>query len=132
MTTRAEAESILNTVFVTAWGGVTPSTLLNVELEGEGEWCRVSIEDGPSIQETMAVVGDRTVEARATLVAEIYVKRNAGTSRADALAQVFEDAFEMKTLSGCHLRAASRLHVGEVNQWHKVVSRVPFTYYRRK
>jgi hypothetical protein len=136
MTTHAEMLRALNQVFVTNWviAGTarTAYTFTNVDLGATAEWCKFHVEDGLGGQETMGSTGNRSFERRGTLVAEIHVRPDEGTAHADALGKVITDAFEGKTISGVHLLAATKRHLGPFKRWHKMVVRIPLTYYERK
>lgn len=133
MTTHAEAIQAIHAAFNAVWPATASKTFDNVAPDAlAAEHAVLWVEDFPEErQETLAPIGSRSWENRATVVCEIYVAKDVGTRRPGDLADLVRGAYRGKTLAGCIFRGAGRSRVGDVGQHYKVVVRCPFTYYHR-
>jgi hypothetical protein len=65
-------------------------------------WCRFSIQEGGSRQETLGGVGSRRYRRDAVARLAIYCPSGQGTVKADAMVKAFRDLFEGVSFSGVY------------------------------
>lgn len=112
----------------------TPLAIDNDEYEPDGSvaaWVRLAVRHGSSINAALGaaiVAGPGMVRRPGQVIVQVFVRRKAGATRAQELADLVSDLFQNRTFSGVRCYETSSITVGERNGWFQLNAQTFFAF----
>ena len=130
MPTLNEARKSIQDKFTAEWASETVSDFDNEDFETpEGiNWVRLVVRTKVRTQTTLGRVGNRKFESEATVIGQVFVPVESGTSEADRLATKLANIFEGTRLDGLSFLAAETREIGESGGFHQYNVTCNFNY----
>ncbi len=125
MTTMSAARQAILSRCATAWNALSPAVPYFFDNEAgdvpdapAGEsWCRFSVQESDSRQETLGPVGTRRYRRQGVARLEIYCLSDKGMLKRDALVSSFRAAFEGVSFSGLYFTDCQVQDIGIEGNW---------------
>jgi hypothetical protein len=133
MTTVNEAKQAVLSRWITEWDDRTPYTFDNRDFDAPNEdWCRVTVRNQESNQETLGRVTNRRYLRRGVLFVQIFTLVGTGTLLSDGHVQRVREIFEGVSFDGLRFFDAVHREIGQDGKFYQANVVCAFDYEERK
>lgn len=103
------------------WPNIKPNFTIDKD-----PWVRFSILNGDSLQKSLGTI--KTFRYVGTIVIEVMVKPDHGTSQLNEIIDEIDRIFKLKrfTTEQIQCKVPNKIIVGEIDEWYKVNVNIPF------